>query len=121
MKNKRLKEKIEEIFKKDERFWDDERKVLLRNTISDYAEKFDEKFLEMLLSDKTAKEHFFKKVGKMMVFDKDKFLAYINNKDFLENSYTKFTFLHKIYSKYRVDRRGAIFKISWKSCFALAL
>jgi len=91
MKTKNLKEKIDEIFKKDERFWDKEKKVILRNTISDYAENFDEKFLEMLLSDKTAKEHFFKKVGKMMVFDKEKFLAYINNKDFLENSYTKFT------------------------------
>ncbi|MCK4744779.1 site-specific DNA-methyltransferase, partial [Candidatus Parcubacteria bacterium] len=91
MKNKNLKDKIDEIFKKDDRFWDEEREVLLRNTISDYAEKFDEKFLEMLLSDKTAKEHFFKKVGEIMVFDKEKFLAYINNKDFLENSYTKFT------------------------------
>lgn len=91
MKNQNLKEKIDEIFKKDERFWDSEREVLLRNTISDYAEKFDEKFLKMLLLDETAKEHFFRKVGKIIVFDKEKFLAYINNKDFLENSYTKFT------------------------------
>ena len=91
MENKNLKEKIEKIFKADERFWDKERKVLLRNTISDSAEKFDKKLLEMLLSDQAVKEHFFKKIGKAIVFDKDKFLVYINNKDFLENSYTKFT------------------------------
>ena len=91
MKNKKLKEKIEKILKTDERFWDKEREVFLRNTISDYAEKFDEKLLKMLLSNKEIKEHFFKKIGKIIVFDKDKFLAYINNKDFLENSYTKFT------------------------------
>lgn len=91
MENKNLKNKIDGIFKKDERFWDKEREALLRNTISDYAEKSDEKFLEMLLADKIVKEHFFKEVGKITVFDKEKFLAYINNKDFLENSYTKFT------------------------------
>ena len=91
MKTKNLKDKIEQIFKTDDRFWDKEREVLLRNTISDSAEKNDEKLLEMLLSDQAAKEHFFKKIGKVIVFDKDKFLVYINNKDFLENSYTKFT------------------------------
>ena len=91
MKNKKLKEKIDGILKTDERFWDKEREVLLRNTISDSAEKFDEKLLEMLLSDQAVKEHFFKKIGRAIVFDKDKFLVYINNKDFLENSYTKFT------------------------------
>lgn len=91
MKTKNLKDKIEKILKTDERFWDEERKTLLRNTISDSAENFEEKLLKMLLFDKAIKEHFFKKVGEIMVFDKDKFLAYINNKDFLENSYTKFT------------------------------
>ena len=91
MKNKKLKEKIDGILKADERFWDKEREVLLRNTISDSAEKFDEKLLKMLLSDQMVKEHFFKKIGRAVVFDKDKFLVYINNKDFLENSYTKFT------------------------------
>lgn len=91
MKTKNLKSKIDKILKTDERFWDKERNVLLRNTISDSAENFEEKLLEKLLSDQDIKEHFFRKVGKIMVFDKEKFLAYINNKDFLENSYTKFT------------------------------
>jgi adenine-specific DNA-methyltransferase len=63
----------------------------LRNTISEDAVDFDEELLSMLLAEEKLKEHFFKKIGKAIVFDKDKFLTFVNNKNFLPDSYTKFT------------------------------
>jgi adenine-specific DNA-methyltransferase len=42
------------------------------------------------LSNKKIKENFFIKVNDILVFDKDKFVRFVSNKEFLRDSYTSF-------------------------------
>ncbi len=91
MKQANIYKILEKTLAKKDKYFDGEQKVILRNTISEDAVDFDEGLLTMLLAEEKLKEHFFKKVGKATVFDKDKFLTFVNNKNFLPDSYTKFT------------------------------
>ncbi|MBS1267543.1 MAG: hypothetical protein MAG458_00247 [Nitrosopumilus sp.] len=75
------------LSKKDEFVSDGE---LLKNKIIETALKDDEKFLKLLLSDKQIKDHFFVKIDSSLIFKKEEFLRFVNNKDFLPNSYTSF-------------------------------
>jgi adenine-specific DNA-methyltransferase len=63
---------------------------LLKNKIIELAIKIDKDLIELLLSDKQIKEVFFAQVGKATIFDKDKFIKFISNKQFLPDSYTAF-------------------------------
>lgn len=61
-----------------------------KNVIVEHALKMQPKLLEILLSNEKLKEHFFEKVGDVLVFDKIKFQRFVNNKQFLPDSYTQF-------------------------------
>jgi len=63
---------------------------LLKNKIIELALKTDKDLIELLLSDKQMKEVFFTEVGKATIFDKNKFIKFISNKQFLPDSYTAF-------------------------------
>ena len=63
---------------------------LLKNKIIELALKTDKDLIELLLSDKQMKEVFFTEVGKATIFDKDKFIKFVSNKQFLPDSYTAF-------------------------------
>lgn len=80
------------LFQKDERIFADGK--LLKNKLTELALKLDQSLIELLLSDEKAKEHFFiektVKKDKIIVFDKDKFIAFVNNKEFLPDSFTSF-------------------------------
>jgi adenine-specific DNA-methyltransferase len=62
----------------------------LKNKIIELALKLDKDLIELLLSDKQMKEVFFTQLGKAMIFDKDKFIKFVSNKQFLPDSYTSF-------------------------------
>jgi len=83
---------LTKLFQKDERIFADGK--LLKNKLTELALKHDQPLIELLLSDEKAKEHFFIewtfKKDKVLVFDKDKFAAFVNNKEFLPNSFTSF-------------------------------
>lgn len=83
---------LKKLFQKDERIFSDGK--LLKNKLTELTLKLDQLLIELLLSDKKAKEHFFieKPIRneKVLVFDKDKFIAFINNKEFLPDSFTSF-------------------------------
>ncbi|MCX6811488.1 MAG: site-specific DNA-methyltransferase, partial [Candidatus Berkelbacteria bacterium] len=81
--------KIELLLKKDKRFVDQEGD-LLKNKIIDKAYKADENLVELLLSDKKIKEKFFSKIRDVWVFNINDFVSYIQDKNFLANSYTKY-------------------------------
>jgi len=78
-----------EVLKKDERFisneWD-----LLKNTIREKSENLDENLISLLLDNETLREKFFIKIKDIIVFDNNKFSKFINNKEFLPDSYTSF-------------------------------
>ncbi len=67
---------------------------LLKNQITELALKLDKDLLKLLLKNKRVKEHFFTDVDSVLVFDKEKFTRFVNNKEFLPDSYT--TFKNKI-------------------------
>ena len=83
---------LTKLFQKDERIFADGK--LLKNKLTELALKHDQPLIELLLSDDKAKEHFFidktVKKDKVLVFNKDKFIAFVNNKEFLPDSFTSF-------------------------------
>jgi len=83
---------LTKLFQKDERVFADGK--LLKNKLTELAFKLDHQLIELLLSDNKTKEHFFienaVKKDKVLVFDKDKFIAFVNNKEFLPDSFTSF-------------------------------
>lgn len=83
---------LTKLFQRDERIFADGK--LLKNKLTELALKLDQPLIELLLSDNKAKEHFFidktVKKDKVLVFDKDKFISFVNNKEFLPDSFTSF-------------------------------
>ena len=83
---------LTKLFQKDERIFAEGK--LLKNKLTELAFKHDHPLIELLLSDDKAKAHFFiekaVKKDKVLVFDKDKFISFVNNKEFLPDSFTSF-------------------------------
>lgn len=76
------------LLKTDERLVSQGR--LLKNKIIELALKLDKDLIVLLLSDEKMKEVFFIEVDKILIFDKDKFIKFVSNKQFLPDSYTAF-------------------------------
>ena len=85
----RLTEELKELLKEDTQFVDSERN-LLKNRIVEHALKLDENLIKLLLQNDRIKQHFFKDINGVLVFDKEKFMKFIDNKEFLPDSYTAF-------------------------------
>lgn len=68
----------------------DENDQILKNQVVEYALKLDKELLGLLLSKPRLKEHFFEVVNGILIFDKEKFIRFVNNKAFLPDSYTSF-------------------------------
>ncbi len=81
--------KLEKLLKKDSRFIDQEGDLLKSNVI-DAAYKADEKLVELLFSQREFKSKFFSKIKDVMVFNINNFVGYIQDKNFLADSYTKY-------------------------------
>ena len=87
-----LLDNLKNLLQKDERLVSEGE--LLKNKVIELAIKLDKDMIESLLSDEQMKAVFFKQIGKATIFDKDKFIKFISNKQFLPDSYT--TFKNKI-------------------------
>ena len=83
-----LLDELKTLLGKDKRFIADEQ--LLKNTIVEHALKLDKDLVRLLLSKKQIKEHFFADIDGVLIFDKDKFISFVDNKQFLPDSYTAF-------------------------------
>ena len=65
--------------------------VLNKNKLSELARKYDVKLLNLLMKEENVKNHFFTTLEDgVLVFKKDVFLQFLNNKEFLPDSYTAF-------------------------------
>lgn len=82
-------DELKELLKEDTRFIDGEGN-LLKNRIVELALKLDKNLIKLLLKNERIKSHFFKDVDAVLVFDKEKFMKFIDNKEFLPDSYTAF-------------------------------
>lgn len=63
---------------------------LLKNKIIELALKFDKELIHLLMKEEDLKKHFFTDVDKIIVFDQLKFMKFVDNKEFLPDSYTTF-------------------------------
>lgn len=81
--------KLTELLKTDQRLVDDEGELLIA-AVQDRAWKIDRDLVKLLLSDKEIKVKFFEEIEGHWIFNINTFLEYISQKNFLDNSYTRF-------------------------------
>jgi adenine-specific DNA-methyltransferase len=107
---------LKTLLQKDERLISDGE--LLKNKIIELALKLDKELIKLLLSDKKMKEVFFADVDKTLIFDKDKFIRFVSNKQFLPDSYTSFK--NKIgliaEDEYLSEKKEVVLSWPYKDC-----
>ncbi len=86
---KKFNQTLTDILKKDLRFVDQDGD-LLKSAVVDKAWKVDHALIELLLTDKEVRENFFDKVKDALVFNITKFVDFIQDKNFLNDSWTKY-------------------------------
>lgn len=85
-----IKDKLFNILSKDKRLID-KNGQLLKNKIIELALNLDKDLIDLIISDVDIKKHFFLTLDNTLVFDKIKFQNFILNKEFLPNSFTRFS------------------------------
>ncbi len=107
---------LKSLLQKDERLASEGE--LLKNKIIELALKLDKDLIKLLLSDKKMKEVFFAEIEETLVFDKDKFICFVSNKQFLPDSYTAFK--NKIGltlgDDYLSEKREVVLSWPYKDC-----
>ena len=84
-----MKTKLENLLSTKDTFFVDG--ALNKNKIAELARKYDAKLLALLMSDEEVKNHFFTNIqAGVLVFKKDVFLQFLNNKEFLPDSFTAY-------------------------------
>lgn len=78
-----------DLLKTNQKFVDDEGELLLA-AVQDHAWKIDHDLVKLLLSKKEIKAKFFDEIEGHWIFNINAFLEYISQKNFLDNSYTRF-------------------------------
>ena len=84
-------QQLEKLLKTCDKFIDSESGNLLKQNIRHSAEQFDDELIALLFKNQATKNHFFKALGKATVFNYRKFVDYIDDKNFLLDSWTKFS------------------------------
>jgi adenine-specific DNA-methyltransferase len=112
-----LLKKLKDTLKKDERLVSEDGE-LLKNKISELALKLDRDMINLVLKDEILKEHFFTQIDEILVFDSNKFMKFVNNKEFLPDSYT--TFKNKIgltvEDRYLPENKEVVLSWVYKDC-----
>jgi adenine-specific DNA-methyltransferase len=80
---------VEALLKKDKRLLGEESKII-KNTLIEFVIKLDADLIKLLSKNKTTKQSFFVQIDDVLVFDKQKFLDFVNMSEFLPKSYTAF-------------------------------
>jgi len=81
--------KLIDLLKNDPRFVDDDGELIIA-AVQDAAWKIDHGLVKLLLSDKEIKAKFFDEIEGHWIFNINTFIDYISQKNFLDNSYTRF-------------------------------
>ncbi|HOR18513.1 MAG TPA: site-specific DNA-methyltransferase [Brevefilum sp.] len=81
--------RLTELLKTDPRFTDEVGDLLI-SAVRDCAWRIDHTLVRLLLSDEAVKDKFFDEIDGYWVFNTNTFIEYISQKDFLDNSYTRF-------------------------------
>ncbi len=77
------------VLSKNPRFISKDGRVL-KNAVYQAAMQLDDELISSLMNNEETKNHFFKKVGEALVFDINKFGWFINNREYMPDSYTRY-------------------------------
>lgn len=112
-----LLEVLKKELSKDERLLS-ENEELLKNKIIELSLKLDKDLITILLKNKELKDHFFVEVEKNFVFDQNKFIKFVDNKEFLPDSYTSFKNKVGLTSedKYLSQNKEVVLSWPYKDC-----
>ena len=84
-----MKKELENLLSQHEEFLVEG--VLNKNKLSELARKYDTKLLNVLMREEKIKNYFFSELEEgILVFKKDVFLQFLNNKEFLPDSFTAY-------------------------------
>ncbi|MCI6272391.1 MAG: site-specific DNA-methyltransferase [Erysipelotrichaceae bacterium] len=87
---KNVFELVADLLKTEPKYISEDGKLLKAVVYSDVM-TMNDKLLSLLLSDEVVKERFFKNINETLIFDKQQFAWFIESKEFLPDSYTKYT------------------------------
>ena len=111
-----LLERLTDLLSRDDRLVSEGK--LLKNKVTELALNLDASLLQLLLTDSAIKAHFFTEVDTILVFDKIKFQKFVNNKQFLPDSYTAYK--NKIgltaNDEYLTDSKEVVLSFPYKDC-----
>ena len=82
-------QELETVLKDDERFVSEDNQ-LLKPRVQDSVTQLDPQLIRRLLASPLLKEHFFKDVDGVTIFDQEKFMWVVSSKEFLPDSYTSY-------------------------------
>lgn len=85
----KLNTALEKLLIKEEKYVAEDGKILKAKVYQDTM-NMDTSLIKLLISDERIKELFFTNIDGVLVFDKQKFIWFIDSKDFLPDSYTSF-------------------------------
>ncbi|WP_343101261.1 site-specific DNA-methyltransferase [Romboutsia sp. MSSM.1001216sp_RTP31141st1_G3_RTP31141_220114] len=80
---------VYDVLKQEEQFLDNDGNMF-KNKVCEYARKMDKSLIKLLYNNELTRDLFFIEIDDLKVFDSQRFNNYIENKDFLPDSYTSF-------------------------------
>lgn len=80
---------VYDVLRQEKQFLDNDGNIF-KNKVCEYARKMDKSLLKLLYNNELTRELFFIDIDDLKVFDSQRFNNYIENKDFLPDSYTSF-------------------------------
>jgi DNA (cytosine-5-)-methyltransferase len=86
---KNIFEYVGDLLKTESKYTSKDGKLLKTSVYNDIM-TMNEQLLSLLLSDELVKERFFKNINGTLIFDKQKFAWFIESKEFLPDSYTRY-------------------------------
>lgn len=112
-----MKQKLEQLLNQNDTFIVEG--VLNKNKLAELARQYNPELLNLLMSDEKISHHFFTKLETgVLVFKKDVFLQFLNNKEFLPDSFT--TYKTKIGlatgDKYLSENSDVVLNFPYKDC-----
>ncbi len=110
---------LEKVLKKDDRLFSEEGEIL-KNKVSELAFAYDEKLLALLHSNTKLRKQFFVELKdkNKLIFKVDDFVAFVNRKEFLPDSFTKFKNRIGLQSngEYLRDKGDVVLAFPYKDC-----
>lgn len=112
-----MKQKLEKLLQHPEFLVEGQ---LNKNKLAELARKYDAILLELLMSDEEVKNHFFTNIQNgVLVFKKDVFLQFLNNKEFLPDSFTAYKSkigLATETGQYLSENNNVVLNFPYKDC-----